>query len=40
MNFRTPLQRTFSVDDWLTVHHSITLIWSPNWCTKFLFIYI
>jgi len=24
----------------LTVHLSITLVWSPTWCTKFLFIHI
>jgi len=27
------------LDDWLTVHHSITFL-SPTCCTKFLFIYI
>jgi len=26
------------LDDWLTVHHIITL--SPTWCTNFFFIYI
>jgi len=28
------------LDGWLTVHLSITVVWSPNWYTKFLFIYI
>jgi hypothetical protein len=28
------------LDGWLTVHLSITLVWSPTWCTKFLFIHI
>jgi len=28
-----------NLDDWLTVHHSITFL-SPTWCTNFLFIYI
>jgi len=31
---------TMNLDDWLTVHHSITLVLSPAWCTKFLLIYI
>jgi len=29
-----------NLDDWLNVNRSITLVWSPTWCTKFLFIYI
>jgi len=32
--------RDKNLDGWLTVHLSITLVWSPNWCTKFLFIHI
>jgi len=30
----------FNLHEWLTLHLSITLAWSPTWCTKFLFIHI
>jgi len=29
-----------NLDGWLTVHPRLTLVWSPTWCTKFLFIHI
>jgi len=35
----TPKTHAVDLDDWLTVHHSITFL-SPTWCTNFLFIYI
>jgi len=41
MKQKTSIQTLFFLDDWLTVlqRSSITLVWSPNWCTKFLFIF-
>jgi len=29
-----------NIDGWLNVHLSVTLVWSPTWFTKFLFIHI
>jgi len=34
------IQTLDTLDDWLTVHHSIIFFLSPTWCTNFLFIYI
>jgi len=33
------LYKSFDLDDWLTVHRSITFL-SSTWCTNVLFIYI
>jgi len=34
------IETRLNFDGWLTVHLSITLVWSSTWCTKFLFIYM